>query len=215
MLIRRCHRMGRTGGGGSMADSDDDALIAAIKRRDPTALMALYDQHGRLAFALAYRVLGDAGAAEEAVQDAFLIVWRRALFYDARGSARAWVLTIVRNCAIDEFRRAGRRHEVFGLEAAEETPAVQDVWGEVVLRLDRDEIRAAVEALPDEQRWAIELAYFEGLTHQEIAARCGTPLGTVKGRLRLGLQKLHVSLVNGRAPDFGVTSDRAHTAGIS
>ena len=179
-----------------MAEPGDDDLIAAIGRRDPTALVALYDRHGRLAFALAYRVLGDAGAAEEVVQDAFLLVWRRAASFDAaRGSARAWVLTIVRNRAIDaRRRRVGRRHEVLGLEVAEEALAVPGVWGEVVLGLERDEVRAAVEALPEEQRRAIELAYFEGLTHREIAERTNRPLGTIKGRLRLGLQKLDGAL---------------------
>ena len=182
-----------------MGEPGDDELIAAVVRGDPQALVALYDRHGRLAFALAYRILGDAGTAEEAVQDAFLLVWRRAASFDAArgGGARAWLLTIVRNRAIDaRRRRSGQHRQAFGLESVEETPAGPDVWGEVALGLDRDRVRSAIDALPEEQRRTIDLAYFEGLTHREIAERTGTPLGTVKGRLRLGLQRLHGSLAD-------------------
>lgn len=180
-----------------MAEPGDDDLIDAIGRRDAAALIDLYDRYGRLAFALAYRVLDDAPTAEEVVQDAFLLVWRRATTFDAaRGSGvRAWLLTIVHHRAIDARRRLGRHREAVALEAVEERLAVPDLWGEVARGLERDEVRAAVEALPEEQRRAIEFAYFEGLTHREIAERTGTPLGTVKGRLRLGLRKLHGSFV--------------------
>ena len=187
-----------------MAEPGDDALMEAIARRDPAALVALYDRHGRLAFALAYRVLGDGGTAEEAVQDAFLLVWRRAASFDATrgGGVRAWLLTIVRNRAIDaRRRRSGQHREAIGLESVEQTLAEPDVWGEVALGLDRDRVRGAVDALPEEQRRTIDLAFFEGLTHREIAERTGTPLGTVKGRLRLGLQKLHGSLIEAGGQD--------------
>ncbi len=187
-----------------MAEPGDDGLIAAVVRGDPTALVALYDRHGRLAFALAYRVLDDGGTAEEAVQDAFLLVWRRAASFDAArgGSVRAWLLTIVRNRAIDaRRRRSGQHREAFGLESVEEALAEPDVWSEVALGLDRDRVRDAVDALPEEQRHTNDLAYFEGLTHREIAERTATPLGTVKGRLRLGLQKLHGSLVEAGGQD--------------
>ncbi len=175
-----------------MTERGDDDLMQGVVRRDPTALMTLYDRHHRLAFALAYHVLGDAAEADEVVQDAFLVVWRRADSFTAArgGGVRAWLLTIVRHRAIDARRRSRRHREALGFEAVEETLATTDAWGEVARRLERDEVRAAVGALPEEQRRAIELAYFEGLTQWEIAERTGTPLGTVKGRLRLGLRKL-------------------------
>ena len=177
-----------------MADPGDVDLIQAVARREPTALVALYERHGRLAFALAYRVLGDAPSAEEAVQDAFLRVWRHAATFDpARGgNVRAWLLTIVHHRAIDARRRRhGHPGEHVALEAVEGTLAAPDVWGEVARGLEGERVRDAVAALPGEQRRAIELAYYEGLTHGEIATRTGAPLGTVKGRLRLGLRRLH------------------------
>jgi RNA polymerase sigma-70 factor (ECF subfamily) len=179
----------------AMADPNagDDELIAAVARGDHPALLALYDRHGGIAYGLAYRVLGEAGAAEEAVQDAFLRVWRRAETFDpSRGRARPWLLTIVHHCAIDLLRRrAGAPPVVAGLdEIAERMPAV-DAWSDLSGRLDSERVRAAVAALPGEQRRAIEMAYFDGLTHREIAERDGLPLGTVKGRLRLGLRRLY------------------------
>ena len=180
-----------------MSDQDDSELIVAIQRRDPAALMSLYDRYRGIAFALAYRILNDAGAAEEAVQDAFMQVWRRADLYDpARGSGlRAWLLKIVHNRAIDLLRRRnGGTGSAIDLETVEFIPAVDDVQREVTATLEQDEVRVAVAALPAAQRETIHLAYFEGLTHQEIADRTQTPLGTVKGRLRLGLRKLAESL---------------------
>jgi RNA polymerase sigma-70 factor (ECF subfamily) len=179
----------------AMADPNagDDELIAAVARGDHPALLALYDRHGGIAYGLACRVLGEAGAAEEAVQEAFLRVWRRAETFDpSRGRARPWLLTIVHHCAIDLLRRrAGAPPVVAGLdEIAERMPAV-DAWSDLSGRLDSERVRAAVAALPGEQRRAIEMAYFDGLTHREIAERDGLPLGTVKGRLRLGLRRLY------------------------
>jgi RNA polymerase sigma-70 factor, ECF subfamily len=173
----------------------DDELIAAVARGDHAALLALYDRYGGVAYGLAYRILGDAGAAEEAVQDAFLRVWRRAATFDparAQGTLRPWLLTIVHHCAIDLLRRrAGAPPVVAGLDEIAERQAVPDAWSDVSSRLDREQVRAAVATLPGEQRRAIELAFFDGLTHREIAERDGLPLGTVKGRLRLGLKRLH------------------------
>lgn len=188
-----------------MTESGDDELIVAVVDRDPAALVALYDRYRGLTFALAYRVLGDAGAAEEVVQDAFLQVWRRAASFDpgrgTGGGFRAWLLTIVHHRAIDALRHRSARHrEAVGLDQIEETLAGPDVWSEVAAGLERRHVRSAVAALPDDQRHAIELAYFEGLTHREIAERTSTPLGTVKGRLRLGLQKLHGVLVDTPGP---------------
>lgn len=198
---------------GAMADPaiSDDELIAAIAHGDHPALLALYDRHGRLGYGLAYRMLGESGAAEEAVQDAFLRVWRRAATFDAaRGSVRSWLMTIVHHCAIDLHRkRAGAPNVVAGLDdIAEQTPA-PDAWSEVASKLDREQVRAAVATLPPEQRRAIELAYFDGLTHREIAERDGLPLGTVKGRLRLGLQRLYTALAE---PGASLTQVRRHGA---
>lgn len=189
-----------------MTEPGDEELIAAVARRDSSAVVALYDRYGRLAFALAYRILDDATLAEETVQDAFLQVWRRANTFDPSrgGNVRAWLLTVVHNRAIDARRRyIDRRPRPVPLENVEAVLSVPDVWREVSARLTRDEVRSAVDMLPTEQRQAIELAFFEGLTHQEISQRINVPLGTVKGRLRLGLKKMHATLMeptaNGRA----------------
>ena len=170
----------------------DDELIAAVARGEQPALLALYDRYCRMGYGLAYRILGDAGAAEEAVQDAYLRIWRRAATFDAsRGGARSWLLTIVHHCAIDLLRRrAGAPPVVAGLDEMAERRSVPDAWSEVSGRIESDRVRTAVETLPGEQRRAIEMAFFDGLTHREIAERDGLPLGTVKGRLRLGLKRL-------------------------
>lgn len=180
-----------------MSEPGDIELIQAVQRRDSVALMSLYDRHRGVSFALAYRILGDAGAAEEAVQDAFMQVWRRADSYvPDRGSGfRAWLLKIVHNRSIDiRRRRSGATQSAIDLETVEFIPANTDVQRDVTARLEREDVRTAVAALPPQQRDTIALAYFDGLTHQEIADRTSTPLGTVKGRLRLGLRKLAESL---------------------
>jgi RNA polymerase sigma-70 factor (ECF subfamily) len=177
--------------------SGDGALLTAIQARDPDALGHLYDQYGRLAFALAYRMLGERGVAEDVVQEAFLNVWRRAeSFQPGRGSVRSWLLSIVHNLAID--RRRGRyRRELSDLPLEVVDYSLEDAndpFETVAESLAADQVRAALSALPDDQRQAIELAYFAGLTHHEIAERLDAPLGTVKGRLRLGLRKLRAVL---------------------
>jgi RNA polymerase sigma-70 factor (ECF subfamily) len=182
----------------------DDELIAAVARGDQPALLSLYDRHGRTGYGLAYRILGDAGAAEEAVQDAYLRIWRRASTFDAsRGGARSWLLTIVHHCAIDLLRRrAGAPPVVAGLDEMANRRSVPDAWSEISGRIESERVRTAVETLPGEQRRAIEMAFFDGLTHREIAERDGLPLGTVKGRLRLGLKRLSGLLAE---PAPGVT----------
>src|ERR687890_932855 len=191
---------------GAMADPDvgDDQLIAAVAQGDHPALLALYDRYGRMAYGLAYRILGEAGAAEEAVQDAYLRVWRRASTFDpSRGGVRSWLLTIVHHCAIDLLRRrAGAPPVVAGLDEMADRRSVPDAWSEVSGRFESERVRSAVETLPGEQRRAIEMAFFDGLTHREIAERDGLPLGTVKGRLRLGLKRLSGLLAE---PAPGVT----------
>ena len=178
--------------------ASDDELMQAIARQDAAALVALYDRYGRLAFGLAYRIVNDGPLGEEIVQDAFMQVWRRAATYRTNqgGNVRAWLMTIVHHRAIDMIRRAGGNHaQDVPLDDAGDLVAGTDVWREVSARLTQDEVRAAVAALPPEQREAIGLAYFEGLSQSEIAERLHAPLGTVKGRMRLGLKKLYDALV--------------------
>ena len=176
-------------------DSADADLIALVAGGDGPALMALYDRYNRPAFGLAFRILGDAATAEEVVQDAFLALWRNAKSFDTgRGGVKTWLMTIVHNRAIDRLRSAGARGATVELETADYSGVASDPWDDVTDRLDGEQVRAAVAELPEDQRTAIELAYFQGLTHQEIAARLDAPLGTVKGRLRLGLRKLATSL---------------------
>jgi len=189
----------------------DAALVLAIGRRDDAALAELYDRYGRLAFALAYRLLGERGAAEDVVQDAFLAVWRHAERYRPdRGAPRSWLMTIVHHAAIDRRRGRQRREHgdvplddvAFGLESDE-----ADTFETVAQGIEAEQIRRALADLPAEQQQAIELAYFGGLTQQEIAARTGAPLGTIKGRIRLGLGKLRSGLLDttdtGRTPARG------------
>ncbi len=176
---------------GPDADSDD-ALLDAIRRRDETAIAALYDRYGRLAFGLAYRVLGERNAAEDVVQEAFLSVWRRAASFEtARGSARTWVLSIVHHRAIDRLRgTAGRIRQDVPIDDFERTLATEDPWREVSQVIQRETLQRAIATLPDAQRQAVELAYFDGYTQQEIAQKMDVPVGTVKGRLRLAMQRL-------------------------
>jgi RNA polymerase sigma-70 factor (ECF subfamily) len=180
------------------ASSDDDALLAAIQGRDDAALAALYDRYGWLAFGLAYRMLGERGAAEDVVQEAFLNVWRRAVgFQLGRGSARSWLMSIVHNLAVD--RRRGRQRHTWTdvaldeVDAALETDA-DDAFATVAQSIEAERVQAVLRELPEEQREAIVLAYFAGLTHQEIAEETGAPLGTVKSRMRLGLRRMRALL---------------------
>ena len=177
----------------------DDELIAAVARGDQPALLALYDRHGRMGYGLAYRILGDAGAAEEAVQDAYLRIWRRASTFDAP-RRRALLAPDHRPSLCHRSAAApGRRAPVVaGLDEMADRRSVPDAWSEVSGRIESERVRSAVETLPGEQRRAIEMAFFDGLTHREIAERDGLPLGTVKGRLRLGLKRLSVFWRNRR-----------------
>lgn len=173
-------------------EATDEALLDAITARDDRALAALYDRYGGLAFALAYRILGDRGAAEDVVQDAFLSVWRRAgSFQTGRGSVRTWLLSIVHHRAIDRLRgTAGRARQDAPLDEVDRVASAEDPWREVSTTLQREVLRRGLATLPDAQRETIELAYFGGYTQNEIAERMAVPLGTVKGRMRIGLQKM-------------------------
>jgi RNA polymerase sigma-70 factor (ECF subfamily) len=168
-----------------------------LARGDLGALDRLYEQYGAMAFSIAYRITGDRAAAEDVVQEAFLGAWRNAARYvDSRGSVRTWLLSIVHHRAIDSIRRRRPTVELPESEAAlPDTLTLPDVWSDVELRLDAESVRAAMTSISDVQREAIELAYFAGLTQTEIAERTGVPLGTVKGRLRLGLQGLRGALL--------------------
>lgn len=175
--------------------------MSRIQRGDADALRALYDRYGRLSFAIAYRMLGEAGAAEEVVQDAFLSVWTRASTFNGgvTSNVRGWLLTIVRNRAIDQTRRAARPDErTVTVDDAEATLATPDVWADVEHRELTKVVRQALDDLPEAQHQVIDLAYFEGLSQSAIAERLGLPLGTVKGRFRMGFKKLATTLATQR-----------------
>lgn len=170
-------------------------MAAQLKRGESTAIESLYDRYGRLAYGLAFRILNERGAAEDVVQEAFVSVWRHATGFDAsRGSLRNWLLSIVRNRAIDRLRGSARiRTEI---ELADEDPRaeVPDAWEAVALHLERKQIQESFNELPEPQRRTLELAYFGGYTHLEIAGRMQVPLGTVKSRMRIGLEKMRTFL---------------------
>jgi RNA polymerase sigma-70 factor, ECF subfamily len=178
----------------SLADED---LMQLVQRGDPRAFELVYDRHSGAAFSLAYRMVGRGNVAEDVVQEAFLSIWRSGARYErARGSVRTWVLGIVHHRAIDQLRRSSvhskRRASDEGIEDRIESGERTDV--EVARRDEAQAIRTAMESLPPEQSHVIELAYFGGFTHTEIADILETPVGTVKGRMRLGLEKLRHGL---------------------
>jgi RNA polymerase sigma-70 factor (ECF subfamily) len=170
-------------------DDADRAVLARIANGELQALDELYERYKTMAYSIAYRITNDASLAEDVVQDAFLGAWRNAGRYiQGRGSVKTWLLSIVHHRAIDAVRR---RRPTTPLPEREDVPPaalmLPDVWSEVAADLDAEAVRGALAVLSDVQREAIELAYFGGLTQQEIAARTDTPLGTVKSRMRLGL----------------------------
>lgn len=178
-------------------EPDDLALIAAIADGDAAALDQLYARYRPAALAVAYSVLRDATTAEDILHDAFLSVWRSAASYrPERGSLRSWLMTIARNAAIDHLRaRKPLVQPTLEIDRYERLDhATEDVPAIVEGALAAGRLRGAVRALPAAQRDAVELAFYSGLTHGEIAARTGLPLGTVKGRLRLGMRRLRLDL---------------------
>ena len=174
-------------------DPDRD-LMLRVESREADALGELYDRHGGRLLGLAQRVLGRSGEAEEVVQEVFLFAWRSASSFDpSRGTVLTWLLIATRSRAIDRLRarRPSSRPETRSLEElGEGPPSADDVEANSASRQWESLCRVAIGQLPEEQRRALELAYFEGLTQEEIAARTATPLGTVKTRVRLGLMKL-------------------------
>jgi RNA polymerase sigma-70 factor (ECF subfamily) len=171
----------------------DPALVAAMVARDADAVARLYDRHAPRLLGVAYRILGESGEAEEVVQEVFLHAWRAASSFDPfRGSVLAWLIVATRSRSIDRIRtrKSSISRDETGRDPLAVLPAEGDVEEEAASRQWETICRAAIGELPAEQRHALELAFFEGLTHQEIAARTATPLGTVKTRIRLGLMKL-------------------------
>ncbi|MFZ5853311.1 MAG: RNA polymerase sigma factor [Chloroflexota bacterium] len=184
-------------------DDTDEEILARVAGGQMDALERLYDRYRSMAYAIALRITADPGSAEDVVQDAFLDAWRNAARYAvSRGSVRTWLLSIVHHRAIDSIRRRRPTSELPEGEGATPAPmTLPDIWPEVAGNLDRTAIAAALGGLTPAQREAIELAYFGGLTQQEIAARTGAPLGTVKSRVRLGLLALRAALcAAGEAP---------------
>ena len=180
-----------------LRDLADEDLMQLVRRADAQAFEVVYERHSSAAFSLAYRMCGARAAAEDVVQESFLSLWRSGARYDrARGSVRTWVLGIVHNRAIDSLRRSvvhdRRRASDEGIEERFEARERTEVE---VGRLDEaEEIRQALTTLPTEQSRVIELAYFGGFTQSEIATMIDTPIGTVKGRMRLGLEKMRAQL---------------------
>jgi RNA polymerase sigma-70 factor (ECF subfamily) len=175
----------------------DEDLMALVRKGEAAAFEVVYERHCSAAFSLAYRMCGKRSIAEEVVQEAFLSLWRSGARYDrTRGSVRTWTLGIVHNRAIDALRRGivhdRRRASDEGIEERFEAPENTEL--EVARRDESREIRAALSDLPKEQSQVIELAYFGGFTHTEIASMLDAPIGTVKGRMRLGLAKMRLAL---------------------
>ena len=180
----------------------DEEVMLLVQGGSPLAFELLYDRHGGAAFSLAYRMVGNRTSAEDITQEAFLSIWRSRLRYDqARGSVRTWVLGIVHNRGIDSLRRnvvhERRQEPMEGVEERFEAAERTDL--EVARREEARTVRGALENLPEEQRRAIELSYFGGFSHSQIAELLNEPIGTVKGRMRLGLEKLRQELAEGFA----------------
>ena len=172
-----------------------------IGRKDAEAFEVFYDRHGGAAYSLAYRILGDRTAAEDCIQEAFISIWRSGGRFDpTRGSVRSWTLSIVRNRAIDALRsKAGKAPKLTfdDDEILAARPAADRVEDEAILHETAGEVRGALAKLPEEQSKCIELAYFGGFSQSEIAGILNLPLGTVKGRTRLGLEKIRGELAEG------------------
>jgi len=182
----------------SLADED---VMQLVRRGDAHAFEVIYDRHSAAAFSLAYRMMGTRAGAEDVTQEAFLSMWRSGARYDrARGSVRTWVLGIVHHRAIDALRRATvhdrRRAGDEGIE--ERFEARERTDAEVARREEAGAVRSALATLPPDQVQVLELAYFGGFTHTEIADMLGAPVGTVKGRMRLGLKKMRAQLGEGQ-----------------
>jgi RNA polymerase sigma-70 factor (ECF subfamily) len=179
-----------------LAHLSDEALVALVSRSDETALAELYDRIGGIAYGLAHRILRDESLAEDAVQEAFLGLWRSAgSFIPERAKASTWILTLVHRRAVDLVRREQRRRAepLEGAPVPAERSAEEAAW----LHFERERVQVALAALPDQQREAIELAYYGGYSQSELAERLGQPLGTIKSRMFAGLARLRELLDEG------------------
>lgn len=200
------HRVGET----ANVDVVDEELIERLARGELAALETLYTRYSRPVFSLALRVLGNNNDAEEVTQDVFERVWRHAPTFDAtRGRFGTWLLSMTHHVAIDTIRKRQRRPQTVGGEAAEHATRVMadvrvDVADSTLRGMQAEQVRRALRSLPSSQQEAIELAYFGGLSHLEIAAKLGDPLGTVKARIRRGMDRLRSALEG-----FGVEGDIA------
>ena len=187
----------------SFAHLSDEAVVALLARSDQAALAELYDRFGRVAYGLALRILRDERLAEDAVQEGFLAAWRNAdRFLPERGKASTWLLTLVHRRAVDLVRREDRRRAEPLREHAESAAsesAEDDAW----LRFERERVQSALRRLPDQQREALELAYYGGFTQTELAERLGQPVGTIKSRMFTGLARLRELLAE---PGHGETA---------
>jgi RNA polymerase sigma-70 factor (ECF subfamily) len=173
-----------------LAHLSDEAVLALVARSEEAALAEIYDRFGSVAYGLALRVLRDEGLAQDAVQDAFLTVWRTARTFKAkRGAARTWILTLVHRRAVDLVRREQRRRGD-PLESAPEPVASEQTDQLAWLRFERERVQSALRKLPDQQREALELAYYGGFSQSQLAERLGEPLGTIKSRMHTGLARL-------------------------
>jgi len=191
-----------------LQDRRDRDLVAGVAEGDRSAFSELYRRYSPAALGLALRILGEQAMAEEVLQEVFLSVWRRASGFDpARGSVRSWLFAQIHHRAVDVVRReeAERRRHSVNLGPVGTEQAVEDVIEESWLAARRRQIRAALGALPDEQRQVIEMAYFGGLTQSQVAAATGAPLGTVKSRTLAGMRRLRQALVASAREDGWTT----------
>ena len=174
----------------AFAHLSDEALVALVARSEQDALGELYDRFGRVAYGLAYRVLRDRVLAEDAVQEGFMTAWRTAdRFMPERAKAGTWLLTLVHRRAVDLVRRENRRRAE-PLDQSYEPPSDASAEHDAWLRFERERVQEALRRLPDQQREAIELAYYGGFTQTELAERLGQPVGTIKSRMFTGLARL-------------------------
>jgi RNA polymerase sigma-70 factor (ECF subfamily) len=180
---------------GEGCEQSDEQLMLLAAARDARAFAALYDRYARIAYSVALRLMREASAAEDVVQDAFISLWRLADRFDAgRGSVRTYILSIVHHRAVDILRSARMQRQADAEpETLESTPDTLNVEHTVLHRIEARKLRAAVGHLPEEQRTIVELAYFHGYAYPEIASMLGIPLGTVKSRLRLAMGKLRAA----------------------
>ncbi len=181
----------------------DEELMLLVNNGEPKAFATLYDRHSQAAFSLAYRMMGEKQAAEDLAQEAFIKVWRRAGSYRAqKASVRTWILSIVHNRGIDQLRsHASRRRTQEKIEASAASSQPSEAFAETWRNTQAEQVREALSTLPKEQLKILELAYFSGYTHVQIAELLNVPLGTVKGRMRLGLKKIRAYF---ESPDAAV-----------